>query len=50
VHLQLRDDEARVLEWVAELGRHGRIQRVEITGGSLEDVFVRLTQRRGEAR
>jgi ABC-type multidrug transport system ATPase subunit len=50
VQLQLRDEEARVLELVAALGRHGRIQRVEITGGSLEDVFVQLTKQTEAAR
>ena len=44
VQFQLREEEARVLDLVAALGRHGRIQRVEITGASLEDVFVQLTQ------
>jgi len=48
VQLQVRDEETRVLELVAALGRHGRIQRVEITGASLEDVFVQLTQRAAE--
>jgi ABC-2 type transport system ATP-binding protein len=46
VELRVRDGEARVLELVAELGRHGRILRVEIAGASLEDVFVELTQSR----
>ena len=32
------------MELVSALGRHGRIQRLEITGASLEDVFVQLTQ------
>ena len=44
VQLQLRDEEPRVLELVSALGRHGRVQRLEITGASLEDVFVQLTQ------
>jgi len=44
VQLQLRDEEPRFLELVSALGRHGRIQRLEITGASLEDVFVQLTQ------
>ena len=45
VQLQLRDDEPRVLELVATLARHGRIQHLEIGGASLEDVFVQLMQR-----
>ena len=44
VQLQLRDEEPRILELVSALGRHGRIQHLEITGASLEDVFVQLTQ------
>jgi len=44
VQLQLRGEEPRVLELVSALGRHGRVQRLEITGASLEDVFVQLTQ------
>jgi len=44
VQLQLRGEEPRVLELVSALGRHGRIQRLEITGATLEDVFVQLTQ------
>ncbi len=45
VQLQLRDDEPRVLELVATLARHGRIQHLEIGSASLEDVFVQLMQR-----
>jgi len=44
VQFQLREEESRLLDLVASLGRHARIQRVEITGASLEDVFVQLTQ------
>jgi ABC-2 type transport system ATP-binding protein len=44
VRLQLRDEEPRVLDLVAELGHHGRIQHVEMSGASLEDVFVELTR------
>jgi ABC-2 type transport system ATP-binding protein len=50
VQLQLQDDEPRVLELVSALGRDGRIQHLEITGASLEDVFVQLTQQREAAR
>ncbi|HKB09870.1 MAG TPA: ABC transporter ATP-binding protein [Vicinamibacterales bacterium] len=45
VRLQLRAEESRVLELVAALGRSAHIQHVEISGASLEDVFVQLTQR-----
>jgi ABC-2 type transport system ATP-binding protein len=44
VQLQLRAEEARVLELVSTIGRQARIQHVEITGASLEDVFVQLTR------
>jgi ABC-2 type transport system ATP-binding protein len=44
VQLQLRGEEARVLELVSALGRHARIQHLEISGASLEDVFVQLTK------
>jgi ABC-2 type transport system ATP-binding protein len=44
VRLKLKEDEARVLELLASLSRHGQVQRLEISSGSLEDVFVELTQ------
>jgi ABC-2 type transport system ATP-binding protein len=46
VRIKLKDDAARVLELVAALSKRGRVQRVEIGGASLEDVFVELTQER----
>jgi ABC-2 type transport system ATP-binding protein len=47
VHLRLHEDEARVLELVSSLAKHGRVLRVEIGGASLEDVFVELTRKAG---
>jgi exopolyphosphatase/pppGpp-phosphohydrolase len=44
--MRLREDEARVLELVSTLARHGRVLRVEIGGASLEDIFVELTRAR----
>ncbi len=46
VQLRLHQEEARVLELVAELARYGRILRIEIAGASLEDVFVELTRQK----
>jgi ABC-type uncharacterized transport system ATPase subunit len=49
VQLRLKEEETRVLDLIALLARAGRILRVEITGASLEDVFVELTQEAKEA-
>jgi hypothetical protein len=46
VQLRLKEEEARLLELVAQLAAHGRVLRVEISGASLEDIFVELTQKR----
>jgi ABC-2 type transport system ATP-binding protein len=43
VALALREDETSVLALVAELAKRGRVARVEVSGASLEDVFVELT-------
>lgn len=45
VRIKLKDDKSRVLDLVSALAQRGRIQRVEIGGASLEDVFVELTQK-----
>src|SRR5437660_110860 len=44
VELTLKAEEARVLELVSELARNRRVLRVEVSGASLEDIFVELTQ------
>jgi len=44
IELALKADEARVLELVSELARNRRVLRVEVSGASLEDIFVELTQ------
>jgi ABC-2 type transport system ATP-binding protein len=45
VSVALKEDEARVLALVADLGTRARVLRLEVSGASLEDVFVELTQR-----
>ena len=47
IRLKLREQETRVLELVTLLAKRGRVQRIEINGASLEDIFVELTQRSG---
>jgi len=44
VELTLKADEARVLEIVSEIARQGRLLRVEVSGASLEDIFIELTK------
>ena len=44
IELALKAEEARVLELVSELAKKGRVLRVEVSGASLEDIFVELTQ------
>jgi ABC-2 type transport system ATP-binding protein len=48
VELALRAEEARVLELVSELARKGRVLRVEVSGASLEDIFVELMKSSSE--
>jgi ABC-2 type transport system ATP-binding protein len=48
VRLRVRDDEPRVLEMVTALARQQRTLRVEISGATLEDVFVAVTQKAKE--
>jgi ABC-2 type transport system ATP-binding protein len=47
IELALKADEAQVLEWASQLARRGRLLHVELSGASLEDIFVTLTQKEG---
>ncbi len=44
IELALKAEEPRVLELVSELAKKGRVLRVEVSGASLEDIFVELTK------
>ncbi len=44
IEVALKAEEARVLELVSELARNRRVLRVEVSGASLEDIFVELTK------
>ncbi|MFQ5696638.1 MAG: DUF4162 domain-containing protein, partial [Terriglobia bacterium] len=44
LELTLKAEEARVLELVSELARRGRVLKVEVSGPTLEDIFVELMQ------
>ena len=48
VEIALKESETTVLALVNDLAQRGRIARVEVSGASLEDIFVELTQRRTE--
>jgi len=45
IEVALKTEEAKVLELVAALGKRGRVLRVEVSGASLEDIFVELMQK-----
>ena len=44
VEVALKEDERAVLELVNELAQRAHVLRVEVSGASLEDIFVELTQ------
>jgi ABC-2 type transport system ATP-binding protein len=44
IEVALRAEEGRVLELVADLARNRRVLRLEVSGASLEDIFVELTK------
>ena len=41
--IAVRGQEGQVLDLVAQLGRLGRVLRIEVSGASLEDIFIELT-------
>jgi ABC-2 type transport system ATP-binding protein len=43
VVVTLKEEESRVLDVVTDLARKGRVLRLEVSGASLEDIFVELT-------
>lgn len=45
IEVALKAPETRVLDLVSMLARRGRVLRVEISGASLEDIFVELMQK-----
>ncbi len=45
IEMALKTEEAHVLEVVSALARRGHVLRVEISGASLEDIFVELMQK-----
>ncbi|MFZ0211918.1 MAG: ABC transporter ATP-binding protein [Candidatus Acidiferrales bacterium] len=44
IEVSLKVEEAKVLDIVSELSKKGRVLRVEVSGASLEDIFVELTK------
>jgi ABC-2 type transport system ATP-binding protein len=48
IEVALKEQETDVLALVNELAKRGRVLRVEMSGASLEDIFVELTQRPAE--
>jgi ABC-2 type transport system ATP-binding protein len=45
LEVALKAEESRVLDLVSSLSKRGRVLRVEVSGASLEDIFVELTQK-----
>jgi ABC-2 type transport system ATP-binding protein len=48
--ITVREQEGRVLDLVAHLGRIGRVLRIEVSGASLEDIFIELTAAERQVR
>ncbi|HEX5107148.1 MAG TPA: ABC transporter ATP-binding protein [Vicinamibacterales bacterium] len=47
VQITLHEEESRVLALASQLAARRRVLRIELTGASLEDVFIDLTQKGG---
>jgi len=45
IEVALKTEETHVLEVVTALAKRGHVLRVEISGASLEDIFVELMQK-----
>ena len=43
VEMTVKEDHGGILAVVAALAAHGRVLRLEVSGASLEDIFVELT-------
>jgi ABC-2 type transport system ATP-binding protein len=48
IELTVKAEEAQVLQLVKELAQKGRVLRVEVSGASLEDIFIELMQGQGQ--
>lgn len=44
VEMTLKADEARVLEIISAIAKRGRLLRLEVSGASLEDIFIEMTK------
>jgi len=44
IELCLKSEEAQVLGLVSELAKKGRVLKVEVSGPTLEDIFVELME------
>jgi ABC-2 type transport system ATP-binding protein len=44
IEIALKAEEENILDIVSELSKKGRVLRVEVSGASLEDIFVELTK------
>jgi ABC-2 type transport system ATP-binding protein len=48
VVVALKDQQSNLLELIGHLGRQGRVLRLEVSGASLEDIFIELTASHGQ--